>query len=168
MTCTGSGDTEHWYLLQCKPNQQTRAELHLRNQHYTLYTPTTRVQRIVRRQQVERTEPVFPGYLFIRLSQQSNWSALQSTRGVSRLVGFNGQPSIVPDSLVEALQNRFNPDLAATPLYAPGDKVRIAEGPFRDVEAIVKAVTPDARIVVLLNLLQGQHALTFPATQLSR
>ena len=152
----------HWYLLQCKPNQTDRAREHLDNQGFPLYAPTMQAERLVRRQRVTRDEPVFPGYLFIQLSQQCNWAAVRATRGVSRIVAFNSQPHIVPSTLIEALQQRYDTGTAATPLFAQNDKVRITDGPFRDLEAIVKAVTADERVIVLLNILQDERALAFP------
>lgn len=149
----------HWYLLQCKPNQTERAREHLQNQGFTLYAPTLQAERLLRRQRVTRTEPVFPGYLFIQLSPQCNWSAVRATRGVSRVVAFNGQPHPVPNRLIDALRQKYHSSSAATPLFAAHDKVRITDGPFRDCEAIVKAVTGDERVIVLMNILQREQAL---------
>lgn len=158
----------HWYLLQCKPNQTDRAREHLDNQGFPLYAPTMQAERLVRRQRVTRDEPVFPGYLFIQLSQQCNWAAVRATRGVSRVVAFNGQPHPVPNRLIDALRQKYDSASAATPLFAPHDKVRITDGPFRDYDAIVKAVTGDERVIVLMNILQREQALAVPVQQLTK
>ena len=31
-----------WYLIQCKANQQQRAEINLRNQDFEIYTPISK------------------------------------------------------------------------------------------------------------------------------
>lgn len=158
----------NWYLLQCKPNQQKRAEEHLVNQGFEMYSPEIRAERIIRRQRIVRVEAVFPGYVFIQLNPDSNWRALHATRGVSRLVSFNGSPHIVPDDLVLALQQQYSAELAPKALFKAGDCVQITEGCFKNIEAIVKAVTSDARIVVLLKILHSEQMLAFPVQQLAR
>ena len=157
-----------WYLIQCKANQQQRAEINLRNQGFETYTPHIKAERIVRRQRVIREEAVFPGYLFIQLDPHSNWRALHGTRGVGKVVSFNGCPHTVSDELIMGLKQQFDAQERPVALFRVGDKVQITDGCFRNIEAIVKAVTPDERIVVLLNILQSQQAMTFTVTQLAK
>ena len=158
----------HWYLLQCKPNQQKRAEAHLINQGFETFSPELRAERLYRRQRIVRTEAVFPGYVFIQLSPNSNWRALHATRGVSRLVSFNGSPHIVPDDLVMGLQQQYSAELAPMALFKAGDCVQITEGCFKNMDAIVNAVTSDERIIVLLNILHSEQMIAFPAGQLAK
>ncbi|MBC54475.1 MAG: transcription/translation regulatory transformer protein RfaH [Gammaproteobacteria bacterium] len=157
-----------WYLIQCKSNQQSRAEANLRNQGFEIYTPHIKAERIVRRQRIIRDEAVFPGYLFIQLDPCSNWRALHGTRGVGKVVSFNGCPKAVSDELIVGLKQQFDAQEAPVALFKAGDKVQITDGCFKDIEAIVKAVTPDQRIVVLLSILHSEQAVTFPVTQLAR
>jgi len=169
-----------WYLLQCKTQQHTRAQQHLDNQGFEFYSPVHKIRKLVKTrsrsainsQNTPRMEtllePLFPGYLFIHLNDQSNWHALQSTRGVIRLVSFNGSPHCVPDSLVAALRQRLDENSAPQPLYRPGERVVITEGCFRHVEAIVEAVTSDERIVVLMKILHSEQMLTFEPALLAR
>jgi transcriptional antiterminator RfaH len=157
----------NWYVVQCKPGQQARAEINLRNQGFSIYSPCMKFERIVRRQRVMRSEAVFPGYIFIQLDAHANWSVLRSTRGVCRLVSFNGSPQAVPDALLVALHARFD-EQPAQALFQPGDKVRVTEGCFNGVEAVVQAVTADERIIVLMKLLQSEHALAMDIRQLAK
>ncbi|MFH7611721.1 transcription termination/antitermination NusG family protein, partial [Pseudomonas syringae pv. tagetis] len=55
-------------------------------------------------------EPLFAGYLFIRMDQvQDNWYPIRSSRGVSRIVTFGGQPVPVRDHLIEQIRQRLSP-----------------------------------------------------------
>tara|TARA_R110002072_G_scaffold1559_3_gene12902 strand:- start:36239 stop:36727 length:489 start_codon:yes stop_codon:yes gene_type:complete len=157
-----------WYLLQCKPNQQSRAQAHLDNQGFISYAPRLKAERVFRRKRIIRDEAVFPGYLFIQLTPHSDWRALQATRGVSRLVSFNDLPHRIEDGLIAALKQQYSPQQIPNILFKPGDTVSITEGCFKDIEAIVKAVTSDDRIIVLMNILHSQQAMTFPVTQLAK
>jgi transcriptional antiterminator RfaH len=153
-------------LLQCKVQQHARAQLHLLNQGFTIYNPEHKAKRLVRGRVETRTESVFPGYLFIQLGEGSDWRKLHSTRGVSRVVSFNGRPHPVLQSLVDALRSRFSGQISLEPLFEQGQKVRVKEGCFKDIEAIVKAMTPDDRVIVLLEIMHRQQTVIMPAAQL--
>lgn len=158
----------NWYLLQCKARQVDRAETHLKNQGFEFYSPRQTVRRLHRGAFKSCDEPLFPGYLFICLYENSNWRALVSTRGVSRLVSFNDKPHPVPESLISALRYRLQVRKKSETLYHSGERVVVTEGCFRYVEAIVQSVTPDERVIVLLNFLQSKHTVTFSATHLAK
>ncbi|WP_237134323.1 transcription/translation regulatory transformer protein RfaH [Pseudohongiella sp. O18] len=157
-----------WYILQCKPRQLLRARMNLENQNYCIWYPTHLVNRIARRQNTVCSEAVFPGYLFIELEEnRTNWRALNSTRGVSRVLSLNGAPIPVPEDLMASLREKYKFLHDPLPLYKAGDIVRITEGCFCDINAIVKAVTPDDRVVILLRLLHREHSLTLSPAQLA-
>ena len=89
-----------WYLVQTRPRQEARAEENLQRQAFECYRP------LIERGQGS-SEPLFPGYLFIRLDHlQDNWYPIRSTRGVARIVAFGGQPTPVQDALIGELRER--------------------------------------------------------------
>lgn len=157
-----------WYLLQCKAQQQTRAQWHLAEQGFEYYFPLHTVKRIAKGKVQTRTEALFPGYVFINLSDESKWSALRSTRGVSKIVSFNGSPHPVPDALIAGLLQRFATPAPPVNLFKSGERVVITEGCFRHIEAIVKSVKADERIIVLLKILQTEQALEMSPAQLAK
>src|SRR5690554_6923408 len=96
-----------WYLIKAKPGQTERAAEELRNQEFEVFSPCIQVERVRRGQRVLKTEPLFPGYLFIELSETgSNWRPIRSTRGVAYIVTFGNKPAVVPDQVVENLRER--------------------------------------------------------------
>ena len=161
-------NTPHWYLLQCKPQQQSRAEWHLAQQGFDTYTPQHQVKHLARGKVTLRTDALFPGYVFIRLNEESNWRALRATRGVSRIVSFNGAPHPVPDELIAALQQRLATPQVPAPLFRAGERVVITEGCFKHVEAIVQGESADERIIVLMRILQTEQAVEMSPAQLAR
>lgn len=149
-----------WYLVQCKPRQDERAEQNLVRQGYEVSRPKYRYQRIFRGQRQWAQESLFPGYLFINLPDESNWAPLRSTRGVGRVVSFGGTPLAVNDSLVEQLQSRAENALR-TELKA-GDSVRIIEGGFAELDAIFMAMDGEERVILLIGLLNCQQQISLP------
>lgn len=109
------------------------------------------------------TEPLFPGYLFIRLDRvNDNWHPIRSTRGVNGIVRFNHDPLPVQDEIIEHIRVRLEGSAAQEPYLTFGEHVRITEGPFSPLEAIFVAKDGNARVVLLLNVLQQEQELTFP------
>ncbi|MNG06767.1 Transcription antitermination protein RfaH [compost metagenome] len=66
------GPAAAWYLVQCKPRQDERAEENLLRQGYACYRPQHSCERIVRGRRQPIVESLFPGYLFIQLAADGN------------------------------------------------------------------------------------------------
>jgi transcriptional antiterminator RfaH len=148
----------NWYLVLTKPRQEHKAQQHLRQQHFETYLPLCRQQRVRRTRRVEVTEPLFPGYLFIRLdTTNDNWAPIRSTPGVSRLVRFGSAPAQVPDACVQGLRAHEGPEgvheLGGD--FQRGDRVKVLDGPFRDLEAVFLEPRGSERVMILLHVLGG-------------
>lgn len=156
-----------WYLVQCKPRECFRALEHLKNQSFEAFLPTLSREVLRRGKRETVLEPLFPHYLFVRLSDVAdNWAPLRSTRGVARVVRFGELPLQVPDVIVEALQQPV-PDVPKT-LFEVGDKVHIMEGALAGLDAIFAATDGDERVVLLIKLLHQEHLVKVPLSQVCR
>ncbi|QRY80253.1 transcription/translation regulatory transformer protein RfaH [Pseudomonas sp. PDNC002] len=150
-----------WYLIQTKPHQEPRAEENLMRQGFSCYRPVVG--------QGSRPQPLFPGYLFIRLDQQhDNWFPIRSTRGVARIVSFGAQPLAVADELVEEIRQRIAtlPERPASRFHQ-GQAVRVKCAGDCEVEAIFVCDDGTERGLILLNLLQREQRIRVPLSQLS-
>ena len=145
-----------WYLIYTKPAREDLAALQLERQDYEVYLPKLKVyrRRGGRRRQV--IEPLFPRYLFIRLSDTTdNWGPIRSTIGVSGLVRFGMRAARIPGDLVSALRQRESGEglHELTPKrLEPGQKVRIADGPFTGYEAVFCRPAAQDRVALLLQI----------------
>lgn len=154
--------TAQWYLIQCKPRQEDRAEQNLRTQKFSCYCPQHMVEKIHRGKKAVTKQPLFPGYLFVNLCKLSdNWHAIRSTRGVLRLVTFANEPLPVADDIIEGIQLRLS-KVANQPLFREGMAVAITEGPFKDLNAVFCRPDGEERAIILLNLLNRQQHLRVP------
>lgn len=104
-----------------------------------------------------RVQPLFPGYLFLRINCRSDEHLRsRSAPGVSYILSVDGVPIPVPDGLIEEIRRRVDREnrLGPAARFAPGDRVVVTSGPFRDVEAIFdRALTPQGRCLVLMAIL---------------
>src|SRR5882672_2528902 len=97
---------EVWYVVQTKPRQEAIARDNLSRQGFCCMLPLLKVERIRGGRRVWAEEPLFARYLFMTPSgKQSQWGAVRSTRGVSRLVQFGGVPARLPAYWIEALRS---------------------------------------------------------------
>lgn len=155
--------SRHWYLVYCKPRQETVARENLARQGYETYLPFMRDARRRQGRRVSVIAPMFPRYLFVHLSSQTdNWGPIRSTLGVVSIVRFGREAARVPDSLMAALRSREDTQgIQILPIeeYKPGSRVRITQGSFAGYEGIFQAASGRDRVTVLLEVL-GREART--------
>ncbi|MFV2061180.1 MAG: transcription/translation regulatory transformer protein RfaH [Gammaproteobacteria bacterium] len=157
MNTANSNDNKSWYLVYTKPRGESTAAENLSRQNYQTYLPLFRKTRIKNAQAKTIIEPLFPRYVFIELSiETDNWSPIRSTIGVSKIVNFGFTPAKVPDSLIAILKENENLD----GLYeftekklVKGESVEILSGPMMGYSGIFNQYATKNRVSILLNLL---------------
>lgn len=169
---TGSMDSTAWYVVQCRANQNFRAQENLENQGFTCFQPRLRVEKLRAGRRDQCIEPLFPGYLFVQFEEYGpSWHTVRSTRGVSRVVAFGDQPASVPTEVIDALMQGARADdqlLADEPAIRPGDRLRIENGPFANLEATFQSYHGEQRAIVLLEMLHKQHRLNLALKDVRR
>ena len=144
----------HWYVVQAKPGQTERAYRELENQGFEVFLPEIGVEKIRRGKRTQILEPMFPGYLFIYLSEvTSNWRPIRSTRGVARLIVFGDTPARVPHAVIDAIRDHLRAPVRDVSAYKPRQPVRITEGPFVGLEALFEQYDGEQRAFLLLDML---------------
>lgn len=159
-----------WYLLQCKPREDQRAEVNLLQQNYVIFRPQLATERLVRGKLRKALDSLFPGYLFIQLCHDDNWAPLRSTRGVSRIVDFNHGPATVADHVIEDLRARcvkpYKPQ--AIQEFKPGETLQIIRGPLSTYEGIFLSMVGSERVNILLQFLNREQHVYIPLSDLQR
>ncbi len=147
----------HWYLVHTKPKQERSALENLQRQGYQCYLPTLPYEKLRQGLLTVSDEPLFPRYLFIQLGHgdsSKSWSPVRSTKGVSRLVCFGGEPARVDDGLIDLLRSR-EASVQSEParLFAQGERVRLTEAPFTGIEGIYQMPEGERRVLVLIEIM---------------
>ncbi|MGX9863175.1 MULTISPECIES: transcription/translation regulatory transformer protein RfaH [Pseudomonas fluorescens group] len=160
----------NWYLLQCKPRQDERAQLNLQQQNYSTFRPQLMSERSIRGKRQRILESLFPGYVFIQLSRDDNWAPIRSTRGVSRIVEFNHVPARVDEDVIAQLRERSQESIGfpAEPTLKPGEPLQIVQGPLSPLEGVFLSMQGDERVMILLNFLNRQQHVSVPLSYLER
>lgn len=149
-----------WYVLHTKPKRETAVYSYLKTQGIEVFYPSVKVKPVNPRASTIR--PYFPRYLFVHADlDEVGISALQWVPNAIGLVQFDGIAAAVPDSLVITLKKRLEEIKAAGGLaldgLAPGDAVRITQGPLAGYDALFDMrLTGTERVQVLLEMLGRQ------------
>jgi transcriptional antiterminator RfaH len=158
-----------WFLAQIKPNADQLAKRNLERQSFVTFQPLERRTR-VRGGKFETTlRPFFPGYLFISYpNTHAPWSLVNSTYGVARLVSFCGKPASVPNQVIADLRAACCEDnvMVQERHLKEGAYVEVSSGPFSSFLGQVERLTPDQRVLVLLDFMGKQTRVNLPAADL--
>ena len=154
----------HWYVIHTKPRQESLALENLQRQGYTTYCPQITISKRRRYAWHQVTEPLFPRYLFIVLTEgEDDFGPIRSTLGVSNMLRFGGKPATISEETIQTLQQqeRNSAETPDTELpVKPGDRVRIMDGPFAGLEGIFQNNSKDARVIILMELLGRENKVT--------
>lgn len=159
---------QQWLLIQTKPREEQRASDHLQAQGAQTYLPTIQVEKITRGKHITKTEPLFPGYLFVQNPDAEEpgaltYTTIRSTRGVAKIVRFGNDYTLLPNTLIETIRSQtpgLTPSEAHSTAPKAGDKVQITEGPFAGLEAIYHQPDGQMRSMVFINILHQQTLAT--------
>jgi transcription antitermination factor NusG len=110
---------------------------------------------------VQLQRPLFPGYVFCRMTS-AVFGKVLLTAGVMRLLGFGTAPAEIPAAEIESLQRVNATDAGRAPwMYMPiGTRIRIDSGPLQGLEGICLQRSSGRRLVLSVHLLQRSVAVT--------
>lgn len=150
-----------WYALRSKPQKEDVVWRQLQAKAVEVFYPRLRVNPVNPR--AKKIKPYFPGYMFVNLDlDEVGISAYQWMPHALGIVTFGGEPSIVPDHLINAIRTKVQAiaDAGGEKLdgLKPGDIVRVQTGPFAGYEAIFNERLPGTeRVRVLLEFLNHRQ-----------
>jgi transcriptional antiterminator RfaH len=159
MRCDRGDEGGHsWAAASTHPNKESTAISNLLRQGFEAYCPLVRRKWRHARKVQEVLRPLFPGYVFVAVDpKQQRWRPILSTVGIRTLVRFGNSLGLLPSRFVESLRAHEVDGAvslcAPSSNYAPGDQVRLCDGPFEGLIATVLAVEDQARLQILMHLL---------------
>ena len=160
-----------WYVVNTQTHQEGLADENLRRQGFYSWLPQFRRTRRHARRTDHVLAPLFPGYLFVKIDPAiERWRSINGTFGVVRLLCNGDTPLAVRDGLVEEIMRRRDGrgivTLPPRPL-AVSKAVRIATGPFADLEGLFQEMRGRDRVVLLFTLLGREVRTCVPLAELA-
>ncbi|MCS7228977.1 MAG: KOW motif-containing protein [Candidatus Kryptonium sp.] len=148
-----------WYVLQTKPKQENLVELYLNSANIEVFNPKIQEIRIVKEKRKKVIVPLFPNYVFAKL-KPSLFDLVIYTRGVRKILGVNGKPKPIKETIIEEIKERVNwnnhiyiPDKPETDSeLRPGDYVVVINGPLKGFIGIIEKINNTRAIVMLISM----------------
>jgi transcriptional antiterminator NusG len=141
------------YENKVKKNLEHRIEsLGMQNKIFEVVVPTEEEIELKdgQRRTVERR--IFPGYILVdMLMDEDSWYVVRNTPGVTGFVGSIRRPTPLRQRDVDRILKRMRAETPRVKVtFLPGQKVRIADGPFEDFVGAVDEIYPDKGKVRIL------------------
>ena len=146
--------TRAWYVLHVKPRTEKKVMTYLERYRLFRYLPLLVKVTKVQRRKVRRELPLFPGYVFTRLSPEDRVKMLQTNLLVRTIPVLNPREMIHQLRQINRAIKVAGPEmkkLAHT--YKAGDYVRVKEGTLRGTEGYVKYDGTQAHVCLNVEIL---------------
>lgn len=157
----------NWFVLHVKPRTEKKVMLYLERYGGFRYLPLVLKITKVQRRKIRRQIPVFPGYVFSRLSPEERVEMLRTNLIVSTI------PVARPREMVHQLRqiehaSRCSPDIRRVQPFKEGDYVRVVSGPMRGTEGYVRREGSNARICLNVEILGAAVELSVSPDNLEK
>lgn len=158
MLATTSG--VRWYAAYTAPSREKRVFESLSMRQVESFLPLYRSPRKWKNGcRVELERPLFPGYVFVRISVTERIRVLEVPSVVS-IVSRGRVPEPLQDDAIEILRTNLHLRRAEPHSYlVVGEKVSICAGPFAGLSGIVLRKKGSLRVVINLDLLTQSIAV---------
>ena len=158
-------DSPNWFALCTNPKQEDRACCNLESWGVEVFNP--KIKTCQRNSFTGITtvipKPLFSRYIFSRFIARTLLHKISFTRGINRVVSFDGKPVPIDDDVIAFFKSRIDKNgfLSIGEPVKPGDKIRIKGGPWRELVGVVERdLTVSERVLVLLTSISYQGRLT--------
>jgi transcriptional antiterminator RfaH len=154
MSSMAGSEVSDWYLVRTKPQKERWVQDQLKNVAAEAFLPLLRSRTRCFGKMMTIVKPLFPCYLFAQFNLKERYFEVKYTSGVHSLVSLGGEPVVVPQAIVEEIKCRGVEGVVELPRrkLSPGEKIRIVDGPFRDIEAIFdRYLSGSERVAILLD-----------------
>jgi transcriptional antiterminator RfaH len=158
-------DRPNWFALCTKPKQEDRACSNLESWGIECFNPKikepqrnsfTGIRTFI-------TKPLFSRYIFCRFIASTLLHKISFTRGVHRVVSFDGKPVPIDDDVIAFFKSRTDKNgfLDIGESLKPGDRIRIKSGPWQELVGVVERdLTASERVLILMTSINYQGRLT--------
>jgi len=156
-----------WYCVKTKPKQEGVATRLLRGElELEVFCPKIRFKRARSTGVAWVNEAMFPGYLFVRFIYPRFYRRIAATSGVAKTLSFGGRPAVLDDLIITDLRRHVadGETVEIASEIKEGEEIKVVEGPFLGVRALVTRVLPSReRVAILLNMLGQEREIEVPA-----
>ena len=159
-----TGGERHWYAIHtyagyenavARNLRQRIDSLNMQDKIFNVLVPTEKKIKVKGGKRVEEEEKVYPGYILVdMIVTDDSWFVVRNTPRVTGFVGSGVHPVPLSQKEMDTLTNRMdNTQVKHDINLVTDDAVKIADGPFKDLEGKVAEVdTERGKVRVLVSM----------------
>ena len=145
---------KEWYVVttvtgyEYKVKEKLEMMINSMELHKNIYRVVVPEQKIVEVKdgvKKEKFKKMLPGYVLVEMVMSDEaWYIVRNTQGVTGFIGSSGKGAkpipLLPNEVDDILGKMGLSRIDASKELEPGKKVRILEGPFKDMEGTIESV----------------------------
>ena len=145
---------KEWYVVttvtgyEYKVKEKLEMMINSMELHKNIYRVVVPEQKIVEVKdgvKKEKVKKMLPGYVWVEMVMSDEaWYIVRNTQGVTGFIGSSGKGAkpipLLPNEVDDILGKMGLSRIDASKELEPGKKVRILEGPFKDMEGTIESV----------------------------
>ena len=145
---------KEWYVVttvtgyEYKVKEKLEMMINSMELHKNIYRVVVPEQKIIEVKdgvKKEKVKKMLPGYVLVEMVMSDEaWYIVRNTQGVTGFIGSSGKGAkpipLLPNEVDDILGKMGLSRIDASKELEPGKKVRILEGPFKDMEGTIESV----------------------------
>jgi transcription antitermination factor NusG len=156
-----------WYAVYTRPRWEKKVASLLQEKGIENYCPINKVTRQWSDRKKVVLEPVFKGYVFVRLEEKKKWQ-VKEVNGILNFVYWLGKPAVIRDEEIDVIRKFLNEfkDVQVEPKgLVVNSEVIVKQGVLMNYKGVVVEVLGN-RAVVKIDTLDLQLSAHFDKTNL--
>lgn len=146
-----------WYAVSTRSRQEKTAASTLESLSIPNFLPLTTEKRQWSDRQQKVSVPLFPGYVFVRISMLHEMRLrVLKVPGIVTFIGNRSGPQQIPDAEIDGVRTVLSHRIECTPCPIPrvGDRVRVFRGLLRGIEGTLVRSGSDSNLVISVETIQ--------------
>ena len=145
---------KEWYVVNTVTGYEYKVKeklemminsMELQKNIYRVVVPEQKIVEIKNGVKKERIKKKFPGYVLVEMVMSDEaWYIVRNTQGVTGFIGSSGKGAkpipLSPEEVDRVLGDMGLSRIDVTKELQEGNKVRIIDGPFKDMEGTIESV----------------------------
>jgi transcription antitermination factor NusG len=158
-----------WYALYTRHQHEKSVANLLTGKGFETFFPQYATVHLWKNGAKQLSLPLFSCYVFLR-GPVHRWLPILTTPGIHTVVGFGGQPAMIPRSQIEAIRRVVESPVKAEPhpFIKCGDRVRIKVGPLQGLEGVLVRKKNLWKLLLSVEMLERSVAVEVDAAIVER
>ncbi len=148
--------TLEWYFLRVQVGREDRIRKNMISRLKQagidervpqIVVPTETIAEVREGKRRIKKKKLYPGYLMVQMNLDDDvWFTLRETPGFGDFVGGRGTPTPMSQDEVDNVLGRMDESKEQPKMsvqFTKGDRVKIKQGPFENIDGVVEEVNPD-------------------------